>query len=268
MVMGHSLRHCASKEAMESLLKLLDSHLPKETDYPTSKYSFKHFAGSASEKTLHFYCSNCAGYIGELCPTVGEACCKQCGRSHKVGVLFFTLDFASQITDLLEMRVGRGLNKHCLSYDVTDVTESLGCSRLPLGADDLTVTFNTDGVPLFKSSHFGIWPLLVQVNELPFEERTQKLLLFGLWFGKGKPAMNSYLLPFVRTLNALSSHGVSWADSNGRIRTSKVFPGPCTVDTVARCEVMQMTQLNGAHGCAWCEEPGEVVAKGKGHTRA
>ncbi|XP_042149760.1 dentin sialophosphoprotein-like isoform X1 [Ixodes scapularis] len=33
MVMGHSLRHCSSKEATESVLKLIDSHLPKDTKF-------------------------------------------------------------------------------------------------------------------------------------------------------------------------------------------------------------------------------------------
>lgn len=274
MAMGYSLRHCSSKEAMEDLLKLLDAHLPEETEYPTSKYMFlKHFTGSGSSKMTHFYCSNCSGYIGELCPSMGEICCKQCCMRHTEKTLlesqsyFFMLDLVSQIRDMLEARNGDRLSKHCLAYDVTDMSESLGCSRLPLGEDDLTVTFNTDGVPLFESSHFGIWPLLVQINELPFAERSQKPLLCGLWFGTGKPSMNSFRVPFVKTMNELSSQGFSWTDSTGRSRTTKVFPGPCTVDTVARCEVMQMTQFNGEHGCAWCEEPGEVVKKGKGHSR-
>ncbi|XP_040070803.2 uncharacterized protein LOC120843478 [Ixodes scapularis] len=274
MVMGHSLRHCSSKEATESVLKLIDSHLPKDTKYPTTKYCFfKHFAGSVGRKTRHFYCSSCMGYIGELGPSDGEACCNQCGMKHSENDLvkllsyFFTLDLASQIREMLETSDGSILGKHRLSYDVTDVTESLGCSRLPLGADDLTVTFNTDGVPLFESSNFGIWPLLVQVNELPFRERMQKLQLFGLWFGSEKPSMNTFLVPFVKALNELSSSGISWTDKGGNTRVSKVFPGPCTVDTVARCELMQMTQFNGAYGCAWCEEPGEVVEKGKGHSR-
>ncbi|CAN7995903.1 unnamed protein product [Ixodes pacificus] len=274
MVMGHSFRHCSCKEATESVLKLIDSHLPKDTEYPATKYCFfKHFAGSVSRKTRHFYCITCMGYIGELGPSDGEASCNQCGTKHSEDDLvnslsyFFTLDLASQIREMLETSDGSILGKHRLSYDVTDMTESLGCSRLPLGANDLTVTFNTDGVPLFESSNFGIWSLLLQVNKLPFRERMQKLQLFGLWFGSGKPSMNTFLAPFVRALNELSSLGISWTDKGGNTRMSKVFPGPCTVDTVARCELMQMTQFNGAYGCAWCEEPGEVVEKGKGHSR-
>ena len=35
----------------------------------------------------------------------------------------------------------------------------------------LTFMFNTDGVPIFKSSNFSVWPLLLSINELPFHAR-------------------------------------------------------------------------------------------------
>ncbi|KAL3193933.1 hypothetical protein MRX96_000213 [Rhipicephalus microplus] len=79
--------------------------------------------------------------------------------------------------------------------------------------------------------------------------------------------MNTFLLPFVKSLNVLSSTGMTWEDSHGQKKNMKVFPGPCTVDSVERCEVMGMTQFNGKYGCAWCEHPGDVIAKGNGHCR-
>lgn len=79
--------------------------------------------------------------------------------------------------------------------------------------------------------------------------------------------MNSYLKPFVDTMNRLSSEGISWNSQAGVPQTCRVYPGPCSVDTVARCMVMNMTQFNGSHSCAWCEQEGEVVQKGRGHAR-
>lgn len=32
----------------------------------------------------------------------------------------------------------------------------------------ITVNVNTDGVPLFESSSYSIWPIYLQVNEIPF----------------------------------------------------------------------------------------------------
>ncbi|KAG0410068.1 hypothetical protein HPB47_012807 [Ixodes persulcatus] len=65
--------------------------------------------------------------------------------------------------------------------------------------------------------------------------------------------MNCFLKPFVEDMNHLSSAGFAWTDPSGNTRHTRVFPGPCSVDTVARAMVMNMTQFNGAHGCAWCE---------------
>ncbi|KAG0434949.1 hypothetical protein HPB47_018772 [Ixodes persulcatus] len=60
--------------------------------------------------------------------------------------------------------------------------------------------------------------------------------------------MNCFLKPFVQEMNRLSSAGVAWTDANGSSRRTRVFPGPCFVDTVARCAMMSMTQFNGAYG--------------------
>lgn len=79
--------------------------------------------------------------------------------------------------------------------------------------------------------------------------------------------MNTFLKPFVDDLNDLSRNGISWVDDKGSDRVSRVFPGPCTVDTVARALVMNMNQFNGPYGCAWCQHEGEVVQKGNGYSR-
>ena len=53
--------------------------------------------------------------------------------------------------------------------------------------DYATLTFNTDGAPVFKSSFQSIWPMQFIVNETPIEERLHNPILCGLYFGKGKP---------------------------------------------------------------------------------
>ena len=36
---------------------------------------------------------------------------------------------------------------------------------------NLTLVFNTDGIPVFRSSSFSFWPLHLIINELPFRMR-------------------------------------------------------------------------------------------------
>ena len=42
--------------------------------------------------------------------------------------------------------------------------------------NNFSLIFNTDGIPLFKSSGFGIWPVYLTVNELPPCKRYSSLL--------------------------------------------------------------------------------------------
>lgn len=272
LIMGHSLRHDASKEATESLLQLLRAHLPEKTELPCSKYKFfRHFSSPESAKNRDLYCSNCCNYIGtaEMASTVF---CEHCNVHHDISALlksssyFFSFNIESQICDILKTAEVVPAQSSP-SFDVTDITTGIGYRSIPMGPNDVSLTFNTDGVPLFESSKFGFWPLLAQINELTYKDRVQRLVLAGLWFGPKKPVMNTFLLPFVKSLNVLSSTGMTWEDSHGQKKNMKVFPGPCTVDSVARCEVMGMTQFNGKYGCAWCEHPGDVIAKGNGHCR-
>ena len=60
--------------------------------------------------------------------------------------------------------------------------------------DNLTLLFNTDGIPLCKSSKVNIWPVFLAVNELPPEERFAKknMIMWGLWQGKGKPRFSTF----------------------------------------------------------------------------
>nr|XP_054920888.1 uncharacterized protein LOC126518559 [Dermacentor andersoni] len=185
--MGHSIRHDASREATESLLKLLHAHVPEGTLLPTSKYTFfQHFNGVDMKKARHFYCNSCSSYLGPL-EQVAQVTCDKCKAQLQVPDLvktasfFFVLDIEGQVRDI--MKAGRIIPvQQSASLGITDITNSVGYRKLPLSASDITLTFNTDGVSLFESSSYGIWPLLAQVNELPFKERSNNLILAGLWF--------------------------------------------------------------------------------------
>ena len=71
-----------------------------------------------------------------------------------------------------------------------------------LSSNDISLTWNTDGVPVFKSSDYAIWPLQATINELPPHLRHKNIMLLGLWFGQ-KQNMNVFLLPFVEECSRL-----------------------------------------------------------------
>lgn len=41
--------------------------------------------------------------------------------------------------------------------------------------DIISFTFNTDGVPVFASSVYSIWPILIQINEVKSEYKEVRL---------------------------------------------------------------------------------------------
>ena len=71
------------------------------------------------------------------------------------------------------------------SLVVTDVTTSDLYKELitehGLSPNDISLTWNTDGIPIFKSSNYAIWPLQASVNEPPPHLRHKNILLLGLW---------------------------------------------------------------------------------------
>ena len=47
----------------------------------------------------------------------------------------------------------------------------------------ISFIWNTDGIPVFRSSNFSIWPLYFRINELPPKKRGLKddMIFAGLW---------------------------------------------------------------------------------------
>ncbi|XP_070389647.1 uncharacterized protein [Dermacentor albipictus] len=276
MITAFSLRHKLSKEATEDLLHLVELHLPCDTATATTSFVLlKQFRSFLLSPSQHFYCPYCKVYIGK--DIANGLKCLECDSTYSVEELqkkssfFVALSIEEQLRNILEskcskVQLGSEATKST-SYDVSSIRQSLCYSRLPLSPYDVTLTINTDGFPMYKSSGYSMWPLELAVNELPEHERWDNMLLGAIWFGREKPNINCFLRPFVEEMNHLSSTGFAWTDEHKVSRTTRVFPGPVTVDTVARALVMNMTMFNGAYGCAWCESEGTVVAKGSGHSR-
>lgn len=93
---------------------------------------------------------------------------------------------------------------------------------------NVSLTINTDGTDVFRSSTVSMYPIWLTINELPplvryisslkikkivysilicrFSKRN--LLLGGLWFSKAKPTMSTFLHPIVDEINLLANKGI------------------------------------------------------------
>ena len=272
MVLKYALVHALSLTEITELFMLINcifkSHILPNTRYLIDKIFYPR---NCTE--LHATCTECGAYIGKFMRKDRSLNCEVCKA--KIDVkdcsykdFFVMLDIASPISKLIET------NSKYYNYIVNERLHEKGHIRdiydgkryrefvKSLSTEDqhryATVTFNTDGAPLFKSSNYSIWPIYVMVNELPYNIRTKELILVGLWFGKNKPNMNVFLCPFVEKMYSLSSTGVQCL-INGIELSIKIFALICCVDSVARAPVQGFVQFNGSYGCNQCLHPGVSV---------
>lgn len=129
-----------------------------------------------------------------------------------------------------------------------------------------------DGIPVFKSSKFAIWPLYFVINELPYKERISKdnMIFAGLWFGSSKPSMLTFLRPFHSSLSILETEGLLVKSSDENYFVTRVILLAGTCDLPAKCLVCNTVQYNGFYGCFKCKQVGQTVKTGKkgGHVHA
>lgn len=97
--------------------------------------------------------------------------------------------------------------------------------------DNITLTFNIDGLPLYNSSRQQVWPILCHISEKP------KLLPFvvGIYAGKGKPSdLKAYLQHFVAEMKELLQNGLKVTTKDGLDKTCVVKIRAFICDSPAR----------------------------------
>lgn len=198
------------------------------------------------------HCENCDSYFDH-------------DVNYKNGDYFVVLPVKEQVVNILKTT---GIENNMISHD--DIKNSYDTSVIKdivhgkiykdligqgrLGPNDLSLLFNTDGISVFKSSNYSVWPILATVNELPPHLRKDHMILAGLWFGAQKPHMNTFFKPFVTEMIELGNHGLCVGNV-----CRKVFALFLSADAPARAILRNCKQFNGACGCDWCEQEGTTI---------
>lgn len=293
LILAFSVRHSLSHLAIGDLLQLLRAMLPmnNSADFLKSYYRFEQCLPSVDNSSKFvFYCGNeyCCALVtsddqnfdnnNDVSPEDRIRLCSSCATTYSIsqlkkrGCFFVMLSIASQVSSILDVhghRLHAGHGNGASATSVTDVQDSVVYKEIAALRDDRTnisFTWNVDGVPIFKSSTNEVWPIRLLINELPPIISRQNVILGGLWFGKGKPNMTSFMQAFVQHIIEVNEEGVQWTNSQTSENTrSLVLPIYCSCDAIARCAVQCIHQFNGAFGCSWCLQPGQRVQKGRGH---
>ena len=77
---------------------------------------------------------------------------------------------------------------------------------------------NADRIPVFKSSKYTLWPVLLSITSLPPAIRMNKdyILLAGVWFGPVKPQPSIILPPVLDEIRRIHSVGIDVSTSDGK----------------------------------------------------
>lgn len=116
----------------------------------------------------------------------------------------------------------------------------------------LTLQFNIDGLPLWRSSRTEFWPILCRVINI----RDTSEFMVSLHCGVGKPlSLSTYLKPLIDELQDLLANGIY---HNGHQYQIKI--GSFCCDAPARAFVKQIVGHTGYFACEKCEARGTRIA--------
>ena len=136
--------------------------------------------------------------------------------------------------------------------------------------DNISFLWNTDGVPLFKSSKISIWPIFLIINELEpsLRFKSENIIFAGIWYSSKKPEAALFLEPLYKELKLLKEKiKVNIPAANRDDYSSKLIKAiliAATFDLPARCLISGTLQFNGKYGCIKCLQQGESHKTEKG----
>ncbi|KAK3926367.1 Formiminotransferase N-terminal subdomain-containing protein [Frankliniella fusca] len=210
---------------------------------------------------MHYFCSIC--YKTRLSST---DLCDVCVDQSRAVQYFITVPLATQLKKMLK----RPDFVADLEYKTSREKENVNNIEDILDGDvyknaekstpfTLTAMWNTDGVQIFNSSSFSLWPFFLVINELPPDKRflSENILIAGLWGSVTKPHPNVYLLPIYKDIQNLKKgiecdvHGVQ----ERCIVKVIVVCGTC--DAPARAVFINMKSHSGFFSCPVCRCKGE-----------
>ena len=277
LIMTFVMTHKITGMALKDLLSLIDIHCLMPHHLIQSLYKFKQYFSSVRTPLMHYYyCSNCNTSINlecKMCPN--ELCQSEISEQNKC--FFIQLSIIDQLkamfsqkgfyNDLLHRFSREKKSKDNIEdiYDGSNYQQYMKDGEFLSHEENVSFTWNTDGIPVFKSSNYSIWPIYLAINELPLDKRwnSNNIILAGLWLGQQKPDMLLFLKPFTESLTTLYSKGVRISSPD--IQQTFICRGMrlCgTCDLPAKTIVYNMTQFNGYYGCSHCKQSGKQLSTG------
>ncbi|KAK3919910.1 Halomucin [Frankliniella fusca] len=272
LVLSLALRFSLTGECITHLLETIELHCPTPNQCITTLYRFKTFFKEIGRETLvlHYFCESCYSELAGK-----DSVCANCEITEVA--FFIEIPLVRQLQRLL-MRPGfvdklmyrfRREKKH--EHNIEDIydgnlyKEQMANNGILSGRHNISLTWYSDGIQIFKSVKYAVWPLFFVINELSYKERTLKenVILSGLWFGKTKPKPNLFLKPFRETFATFKNEGFNFNVPEGPPINVRGILICGTCDLQAKGIFLRTKLYNGYFGCNRCHSPGIRVPAGR-----
>lgn len=277
-IMKFAVIHTLSQDGIEDLFKLMNSFFCEPVLLDT-RYHHNELFNSKENVQFHATCFKCKKYIKEFDRNDKRVTCRSCETVINLKDVtytdyFVTYNVEREIVNLIQENgeyfenLKNNPNDDGTSKDFTDgilYKKIVGQLTEEEKKNFVSAIMNSDGSPVFVSSKSAIWPIQLIINEVPYDQRTAKPIVAGIWFGKDKPDMDIYLKPFVEQMSRLANEGIE-CTINGTERLLRVYVICCCADSQARAPMQGIKQYNGYYGCSWCMHPGLNITQGRGHS--
>lgn len=114
------------------------------------------------------------------------------------------------------------INKTDRDSFIRDIVDGQVYNDLPEPAVEshrVTLTLNTDGVDVFKTSKNSLWPIQAVINEIDIKDRfkTKNIMLLGVYYYNKHPDMQLLLKNMMLELKELNSSGLEITVGNKTI---------------------------------------------------
>ena len=271
------IHHNVTMTCLSDVIAVINFHCLSQGLKRNSLYKFRKYfrLGKNNNLKKHYYCTICLRVLAssdEICPS---------GPKKKNGY-FVQLPFLEQLKEMykrrnfynnLQNRFHRPTHQPHTISDIYDGTLYQAWMDNGFLSDrrNISLSWYTDGVPVFKSSKISVWPIYLSINELPFEIRKKRenTLLAGLWHGDIKPDMNRFFYSIRSDLQKLSNGIRMFVPSIHETLNVRGVLLTGTCDTPARCECLNFTNFNGKYGCSFCLTEGvNIPLEPQGHVLA
>lgn len=117
---------------------------------------------------------------------------------------------------------------------------------------ELCLDIGIDGLPLYKSSSVGLWPILGRIVN---PNKNIDVFLIGTYIGVSKPSrVDVYLHDFLSEYNVLRTNGLVSED-----RSIKISIRAFICDTPARAYLQDIKGHTSFRGCSKCQQVGKRI---------